>query len=229
MAGTSMGRSAGRAGTPSRVLVVDDHHIFADLLSLALNTEPDLECVGTASNKADAIALAVRERPDVIVMDIQLGGENGLDAARKIRELSDDVIIVVVSAHCDPNWVVRAGQSGANAFAPKSGSFTELLSVIRSAGVGNMLVAPSLFAQVGVKMPEPRQPQDRLTAREQEVLALMGKGVAPAQIARLLNISLNTCRGYVKSIHSRLGVRSQLEAVIKAQRLGLIQATDDRH
>jgi DNA-binding NarL/FixJ family response regulator len=101
--------------------------------------------------------------------------------------------------------------------------------VIRSAGVGNMLVAPSLFAQVGVKMPEPRQPQDRLTAREQEVLALMGKGVAPAQIARLLNISLNTCRGYVKSIHSRLGVRSQLEAVIKAQRLGLIQATDDRH
>jgi DNA-binding NarL/FixJ family response regulator len=225
--------SAGPAAAPpfgavTRVQIVDDHHIFADLLALALDGEPDLECVGTASTMAGAIALALRERPGVIVMDIQLRGENGLDATRRIRDLLPDVIIVVVSAHSDPNWVVKAAQAGASAFAPKSGSLTELLAVIRTAGPGTMLVAASLYAQVAGTLPEPRQSSERLTAREQEVLTLMGQGVAPAQIAMLLNISLNTCRGYVKSIHSRLGVRSQLEAVVKAQRLGLIQATDDR-
>jgi DNA-binding NarL/FixJ family response regulator len=156
-------------------------------------------------------------------MDIQLGGESGLDAARRIRDLMPPVVIVVVSAHRDPNWVARAAQAGASAFAPKSGSLTEMLSVLRGARNGSMLVAPSLFEQVVTATPEPVHPAEKLTARERDVLRLMGEGTAPPQIAKVLNISVHTCRGYVKSIHLKLGVSSQLEAVVKAQRLGLIQ------
>lgn len=194
---------------------------------MALGSEPDFECVGRASTNATAIELASRERPDVIVMDIQLGGESGLDGVRRIKDLLPDVVFVVVSAHRDPNWVVRAAQAGASAFAPKSGSLTELLSVLRGARNGSMLVAPSLFRQVVTAIPQPKQPAEKLTAREHDVLTLMGNGVAPPEIATILSISVHTCRGYVKSIHTKLGVRSQLEAVVKAQRLGLIQVIDD--
>jgi DNA-binding NarL/FixJ family response regulator len=215
------------AGTPTRVQVVDDHEIFADLLAMAIGAEPDFECVGIASSGATAYDLASRARPDIIVMDIQLGVESGLDAARRIRNLLPLVVIVVVSAHRDPNWVARAAQAGASAFAPKSGSLSEMLSVLRGARNGSMLVAPSLFEQVVTATPEPVHPAERLTAREQDVLRLMGEGAAPPEIAKVLSISVHTCRGYVKAIHQKLGVSSQLEAVVKAQRLGLIHLNAD--
>jgi DNA-binding NarL/FixJ family response regulator len=212
----------------TRVLIVDDHSAFADLLAMALGTEAEFECVGTATTGAAAVDLAVRTKPHIVVMDIQLGAENGLAVTRRLREVLPTAVVVVVSAHRDPSWVVKAAQAGASAFAPKSGSLSEMLSVLRGAKNGSMLVAPSLFQQVANAAPPARRPGEKLTAREQDVLVLMGKGVAPAEISRVLNISVNTCRGYVKAIHSKLGVRSQLEAVVKAQRLGLIDVTNDR-
>ena len=212
----------------SRVLIVDDHSTFSELLSLALSSESDFACVGTASDIASAVALAGRYRPDLVVMDIQLGQESGLDATRRIRAVVPEAVVVVVSAHREADWVVRAAQAGASAFAPKSGSLTEMLSVLRGARNGTMLVAPSLFKAAAAAVPTSSQVPEKLTSREQEVLVLMGQGIAPSAIARLMNISLNTCRGYVKTIHAKLGARSQLEAVVKAQRLGLIEATDAR-
>jgi DNA-binding NarL/FixJ family response regulator len=161
-------------------------------------------------------------------MDIQLGRESGLEAARRIRASAPDVVIVVVSAHRDPAWVVRAAQAGASAFAPKTGSLSEMLSVLRGARNGAMLIAPSLFNAAAGAIPESGGLIEKLTGREQDVLTLMGQGMGAPGIARVLNISVHTCRGYVKTIHSKLDVRSQLEAVVKAQRLGLIEATDAR-
>jgi DNA-binding NarL/FixJ family response regulator len=159
-------------------------------------------------------------------MDIQLGRDSGLEAARRIRAVIPDVVIVVVSAHRDPTWVVRAAQAGASAFAPKTGSLSEMLSVLRGARNGGMLIAPSLFNAAAALIPESGGLVEKLTGREQEVLTLMGRGMGVSAIARLLNISVHTCRGYVKSIHAKLDVRSQLEAVVKAQRLGLIETVD---
>lgn len=210
----------------SRVLIVDDHSTFAELLSFALNSEPDFECVGTADSVAEAVDMARVERPDMVLMDIQLGAESGLDAARQIRAIDPDVVVVVVSAHRDPTWVVRASQAGASAFAPKAGSLSEMLSVLRGARNGTMLVAPSLFTKVGAAAPETPAPVAKLTDRERDVLTLMGQGMSASAIARVLSISVHTCRGYVKTIHAKLDARSQLEAVIKAQRLGLLEASD---
>jgi DNA-binding NarL/FixJ family response regulator len=211
-----------------RVLVVDDHDTFAELLAIALETEAGFECVGTASDAATAMQVALRTRPDVVVMDIELGPDSGLAAARRIRDVLPETVIVVVSAHCDPSWVAKAAQAGASAFAAKSGSLREMVAVLRSARNGSMLVAPTLFGPVPQPGPSRTKKVGTLTGRELEVLVLMGKGAAASEIACVLGITLNTCRGYVKSVRAKLGVRSQLEAVVKAQRLGLISASDDR-
>ncbi|NMH96474.1 response regulator transcription factor [Pseudonocardia acidicola] len=213
-----------------RVLVVDDHKTFAELLSFALSTEPGLECVGTASSAGEAIAAAQELRPDVIVMDIEMPRQDGLAATRRIREIAPESVIAVVSAHRDPEWVVRAAQAGASAFVPKDGSLTEMLDVLRRVRSGSMLVAPSTFGPNGPPV-APRAaavPVPTLTQRELDVLNCLGKGMPPKSIARVLGISLHTCRGYVKSLHAKLGVRSQLEAVVRAQKLGLIEAPDER-
>jgi DNA-binding NarL/FixJ family response regulator len=130
----------------------------------------------------------------------------------------------VVSAQCDADWVARAANAGASAFAPKSGSLTEMLAILRQARGGASLVPPSTLRRAAALVGPISPLTEKLTSRERDVLRLMGVGIPPAQIARALNISLHTCRGYVKSIHGKLGASSQLEAVLKAQQLGLIDA-----
>ncbi len=206
-----------------RVLVVDDHQIFADLLVSVLAHEADFECVGTAASASAAVELARRTSPDLVVMDIRLGSDDGLEAIRRLHEVVPDAVVVVVSAHRGPLWVTRAVAAGASAFAAKCGTLDEVLTLLRRASRGSMLVSPSTFR-------EPAAPQahnvpgiEALSSREREILALMAEAQQPQEIATRLHISVSTCRGYVHSIRTKLGVRSQLEAVIKAQRLGLIE------
>lgn len=212
-----------------RIMVVDDHRAFADLLSFALSTQPGMECVGTATSAAEGVAMAVELQPDVIVMDIEMPRQDGLAATRRIREVAPCAVIVVVSAHRDPQWVVRAAQAGASAFVPKNGSLDEMLDALRQVRQGSMLVSPSAFAAGAPADPPPSDcgPVPPLTQREREVLVCLGRGLPPKAIARVLGISVHTCRGYVKSLHSKLGVRSQLEAVVRAQQLHLIDPLGD--
>jgi DNA-binding NarL/FixJ family response regulator len=210
-----------------RVVVVDDHQTFAELLSFALSTEPDMDCVGTAGSGAEGVAMAQDLQPDVVVMDIEMPRQDGLTAARRIREVSPGSVVAVVTAHRDPDWVVRATQAGASAFIPKNGSLSEMLDVLRRARRGCMLVAPSAFAAGTTAASFPTSPAaPPLTQRERDVLACLGRGMAPKAISRVLGISINTCRGYVKSLLSKLAVSSQLEAVVKAQELGLLEVRE---
>jgi len=225
---TSLSSAAGGAAAASlRVLVVDDHKTFADLLSLALSSEPDLDCVGTAGSAAEAVAMAAELKQDIVVMDIEMPRQDGLAATRRLREVVPDLVIVVVTAHRDPQWVLRATQAGASAFVPTNGSLPEMLDVLRHARNGGMLVAASAFGSTSAA-PERTvsAPRVELTQRERDVLHCLNRGMAPKAIARVLGISLHTCRGYVKSLLSKLGVSSQLEAVVTAQRLGLIDRSD---
>jgi DNA-binding NarL/FixJ family response regulator len=204
------------------ILIVDDHASFAELLSLALGTEPDLCVLGTARTLDEAVSAAVRLRPAVVLMDIELGHESGLSASRAIRAAVPTAVVIVVSAHRDPRWVAKAASAGASGYAPKSGSLSEMLSVIRRAHHGGMLVAPSL-ARHPDQRPAASMAVRPLTQRECDVLALLADGVSPARIAQDLSISLNTCRGYLKAVYGKLEVRSGLEAVARARDLGLIE------
>lgn len=212
-----------------RVLVVDDHRTFAELLSGAL-ASAGMDAIGTAHSAAQAVAMAQELQPDVVVMDIEMPRQDGLAATRRIREVAPDAVVAVVTAHRDPDWVVRAAQAGASAFIPKDGSLAEMIDVLSRVQPGQMLVAPSTFAGGAPRTPSTgsRDVLPQLTRREQEVLDCLGRGMQVKAIARVLGITLETCRGYVKSLHAKLGVRSQLEAVVKAQQLGLLAAVDER-
>jgi DNA-binding NarL/FixJ family response regulator len=221
-AGADPGRTT--AGT-TRILVVDDHLSFADLLAAALESVPGMTCVGTASTAQQAITMADLLRPDIVIMDIQMPRQDGLVATRKIREALPEIIIVVVTAYRDQAWIARAAQAGASGFIPKNGSLTEMISVLGRVRQGQMLVAPSAFRGGPELTPRPStELRPNLTARELEVLSYLGQGMATQGISRVMGISLHTCRGYMKSLHCKLGVSTQLEAVIKAKNLGLIDA-----
>ena len=214
----------------NRVLVVDDHRTFAELLSGAL-ASAGMDAVGTAHSAAQAVAMAEDLQPDIVVMDIEMPRQDGLAATRRIREVAPHAVVAVVTAHRDPDWVVRAAQAGASAFIPKDGSLAEMIDVLSRVQPGQMLVAPSTFAGSAPRSssePGSRDVVPQLTRREQEVLECLGRGMQVKAIARVLGITLETCRGYVKSLHAKLGVRSQLEAVVKAQHLGLLSSADER-
>lgn len=212
------------------ILIVDDHRSFADLLAGALNTVPGMVCIGTATTAAEGVEMAIALRPSVVVMDIEMPGEDGLAATRRIRQEAPDAVIAIITAHRDPEWVARAANAGATGFVPKYGSLAEMIDVLRHIGPGQMLVAPSTFS--GPPTPAAAPPSNNmigeLTQREFDVLRCLGQGMHAKQIAVTLGVTLHTCRGYIKTLHIKLGVRTQLEAVIKAQALGIIGAPDDR-
>lgn len=224
MKATPVSTSLGLPVAPARtVLVVDDHRSFAELLSGAL-AQAGMTPVGIASSAEEAVEHVLRVRPHVVVMDIQMPRQDGLTATRRIRDLAPDTVIAVVSAHTDPEWVVRAGRAGASAFIPKDGSLTEMLDVLDRCRVGQMLVAPTTFSRPAAAVPPHRSRRElpHLTEREKDVLGCLGRGLPVKSVARALGISLQTCRGYVKSLHVKLDATSQLEVVINAQRLGLL-------
>lgn len=215
------------AQRPARVLVVDDHCTFTDLVVLALAAEPDLDCVGAAHDADRARAMVRQHAPDVILMDVNLGTEDGLDLTAELIAAYPGLRVVVLTAHGDATVMRRAATAGACALLPKDGSLPELLHGLRTARPGGLVVHPTLLHAVVTGTPERPStsvPCPALTPREQHVLQLLAEGRDTRAIARELGISVNTCRGYVKTLLMKLDAHSQLEAVVIAGMHGLVDA-----
>ncbi|MHA7154136.1 response regulator [Arthrobacter sp. TMN-50] len=212
-----------------RVLIVDDHATFAELLAQALAREPDLASVGFATSIDTALTQFMLLRPDVVVMDYHLPDGDGITAAEQVLALAPDTRVIMLTGDPDLQALARAASTGICAFLPKDGSLVTLLETLRHARNGGMMVHPLLVTQLAARRKRP--PSDTgfasLTQRELEVLSLMAAGSDVRANARTLGITENTCRGYVKSILAKLGAHSQLEAVAVAARLGLL--IDPRH
>ncbi|WP_309647114.1 response regulator transcription factor [Nocardioides sp.] len=216
----------------TKVMVVDDHRTFTDLMLLALNDVDDLECVGAAHDGTSALMLAAEALPDVVLMDVELGDEDGLELAEQLVAARPGLRVVVLTAHAqDVSIARRAARSGACALLPKDGSLPELLHHLRTARPGGMVVQLGLLqAMVDPCRPptmptrhgSTKSPFTALTARENHVLALLALGHDVRRIAGELHISVHTCRGYVKSLLAKLGAHSQLEAVVIANTHGLV-------
>ncbi|MBG6189464.1 DNA-binding NarL/FixJ family response regulator [Arthrobacter sp. CAN_A212] len=206
-----------------RVLIVDDHATFAELLAQALAWEPDLASVGFATSIGTAIKQFMLLHPDVVVMDYHLPDGDGITAAEQVLAVAPDTRVIMLTG--DPNLQAlgRAANSGICAFLPKDGSLMTLLETIRHARNGGMMVHPLLVTQLAARRKRPPSTGfASLTQRELEVLSLMAAGSDVRANAKALGITENTCRGYVKSILVKLGAHSQLEAVAVATRLGLL-------
>ncbi|EWT00417.1 transcriptional regulator [Intrasporangium oryzae NRRL B-24470] len=208
------------------VLIVDDHGVLADAIGLAINRESDMHCVATAVTGAQARAMAAHWKPDVVLMDVRLGDDDGIEVAADLARAAPDVRIIVLSAFIDQTLLTRAVNAGACALLPKDGSLDEILAAVRSSTRTGFAVNPVLMRNL-VRSGEPRRgpPVPRLTPREEDVLRRLSDGADAVMIARDLGISLSTCRGYVKSLLRKLHAHSQLEAVVTASRIGLVSPT----
>jgi DNA-binding NarL/FixJ family response regulator len=212
--------------TPIRVLVVDDHCTFAELVVVALAHEDDLDCVGAAHDADRARRMAQELAPDVILMDVNLGDQDGLDLTAELVAAHPGLRVVVLTAHADGDAMRRAAAAGACALLPKDGSLPDLLNGLRSARPGGFVVHPTLLRTLVTeeRTAAAAGPAPVLTPRELLVLQLLAEGRDTRSIAHQLKISVNTCRGYVKNVLMKLDAHSQLEAVVIAGRHGLVDA-----
>jgi DNA-binding NarL/FixJ family response regulator len=213
------------------VALIDDHQTLLDLLGFAIAEEKDIVVVGTATTGADGQRLVERTRPDVVLLDFVLPDVDGVTVAAALVDRCPGVRVVMLTASEDTQLITRAAMAGACGFVAKSGALEHVLDAIRSARAGAMIVDPVFLARLGSAGRRSAAEEDEaaarrpvLTPREQEVLELLGRGKDPRTIARELTISLHTCRGYVKSTLAKLDCHSQLEAVVMARRLGMLQS-----
>ena len=214
--------------TTLQVLVVDDHSTFAELLTGAIDRESDLVSVGHATTGADAVAMFAELRPDVVLMDVQLPDIDGFAATAQILAMSPHARVIMLTAQVTADAVANAAESGVCGFLAKDGHFADLLNTLRTARPGSLAVDPELVTRLVDQPRTARRALARpLSQRELSVLVRMADGRDVTSIAHELHISSHTCRGHVKSVLSKLGAHSQLEAVIVAVRIGLIQIKNE--
>ena len=209
-----------------RVLVVDDHLAFGELLALAVGNSQGIACVGVATSVAEALHLAERDDPDVVVTDLRMSGSrDGLDLCVSLCS-SSDTCVILLTAYADRSVIAEAAAAGACAVLAKTGSLDDILRAIRRAQRGDFVVDPALIAATGqlstVQAPPSARETVELSEREAEVLALLARGLDVTAVAKHMILSVHTVRGYVKALLLKLDAHSQLEAVVKAMDLGLV-------
>ena len=207
-----------------RVLIVEDHQMFAEALARSLRDEPDIRIDGISRRLDDAREFLRRRHVDVVLMDYHLPDGDGTMAARYIREEHPRTRVIVVSAIEERQVLDEALAAGCNGFISKSESLDHLPSAIRGAMVGNIAISPAMIAKlIGPAAATRRGNGDDLSPRELEVLQLLAQGWENVAIERQLFMSHATLRNKLSQINSKLATHSKLEAVTKALRLGLVQ------
>ena len=215
-----------------RIVLVDDEHLVRAGLRLILESEDDLEVVGEADDGAAAVEVVTATDPDVVLMDIQMPGMNGLEATRQIvglgREESSRVLILTTFELDE--YVYDALRAGASGFLLKRTPATELVNAIRVVAEGEALLAPSVTRRLideFARRPRGDRPSpealDDLTAREREVLELVAQGMSNREIAAQLFVSEGTVKTHIKRIFYKLGLRDRTQAVILAYDVGLVE------
>jgi Response regulator containing a CheY-like receiver domain and an HTH DNA-binding domain len=206
------------ADAPIQVLVVDDHPLLREGIAAVLGTQPDMALQAEATEGAEAVELYRRHRPDVVLMDLQMPGMDGISAIKAIRAEDPAARIVVLTTYQGDVQALRAFQAGARGYLLKSMLRRELVDTIRMVHAGARRVpaeiADALAAHLG---------DDALSARELEVLRAVADGNANKAVARSLGISEETVKAHMKSILSKLGAHDRTHAVTIAVRRGILQ------
>jgi DNA-binding NarL/FixJ family response regulator len=215
-------------GQPDRgVLIVDDHRSFAEALAIAIDAQDGLRCVAVAATAAGGLAAAVRTEPAFAIVDLQLPDAPGSVLAGQLHEFRPRPSVLALTAYADAASVLAASQAGVSAFLPKTCSIRDIVETLKSVRAGAMTIAPEVLAasswgtHAGPALGDVATGV-HLTPRERQVLVLLAGASDVRGIARELGISVHTVRDHVKSLLSKFGVHTQLELVVRAQRLGIV-------
>ncbi len=204
-----------------RVLITDDHKVVRRGLCGFLELDPGLEVVGEASNGEEAVKLAQRLEPDVVLMDLLMPVMDGIEATREIRRELPQVEVVALTSVLEDASVAGAIRAGAIGYLLKTTDADELCEAIKAAAAGQVRLAPEAAARLMHEVRAPESPE-ALTERETEVLELIARGKTNKQIARELFIGEATVKSHVHSILSKLNVSSRTQAALYAGRIGLV-------
>ncbi|MFL6073460.1 MAG: response regulator [Mycobacteriales bacterium] len=205
-----------------RVLLADDHPVVRAGLRGMLSAEPDLEVVAEAGSGAEAVALAARHRPDVVLMDLRMPGVDGATATARIAAELPEVKVLVLTTYDTDSDIVRAVEAGATGYLLKDTPREQLAEAVRAAARGETVLAPPVAAKLMTRMRAPAPEAATLTARETEVLALVARGRTNADIGRELHISEATVKTHLIRIFAKLEVDDRTAAVTAALRRGLL-------
>jgi DNA-binding NarL/FixJ family response regulator len=211
---------------PIRILIADDHPLFRAGLRSLLESVPDTEVVGEATSGQEAVELTRSLTPDVVVMDLNMPGLNGIEATRQIVHATKDIHVLVMTMHEDNESVFAALRAGARGYQLKGAVQAETLRAIRAVANGEAILGPAVARRLqGYLTAQPSgDPGDafpQLTERELEVLNLLARRLSNAQIAAKLFLSQKTVRNYVSSILAKLQVADRAEARLMARAAGL--------
>lgn len=208
-------------GSAIRVLLADDHGVVRRGIREFLEDESDIQVVAEAENGLQAVELTREHQPDVAVLDIQMPGCNGIEAAQKIRlALGTSIGILILTAYDDDPYVLAALEAGANGYVMKSADADDIVQAVRDVNEGKRVLDPAIVHVIDIIQAN-TGPTD-LTEREVGVLAWTAQGLTNKAIAYHLKISPRTVQGHLASIYTKLGVGTRTEAVTRAVQLGLI-------
>ena len=214
----------------TRVMLADDHALFREGLAGILSNQPDMEVVGEASDGLEAIVKATDLKPDLILIDIQMPGCDGLEATLRIKEARPETTIVVLTVQDDEEKLFEAIKNGAQGYLLKNSRSREVLEMLRGALRGEAAISPVLAGKMvdefrrlsQIKPSEEASDEVDLTRREQEVLVLVAQGSSDKEIAASLSISIYTVKSHLRNILSKLQVNSRREAARLAKDKGLV-------
>ncbi|MEU8241645.1 response regulator transcription factor [Actinoplanes missouriensis] len=212
-----------------RVLLADDHALVRTGFRVILEMEDDITVVGEASDGAQATDLALSLRPDVVLMDVEMPGVDGLEATRRIAAAGGPSVLILTTFDRD-DYLFAALQAGASGFLLKNGTPEALTEAVRVIAAGDALLAPAVTRRViaGFTAPRQRAPEpavrlDELTPREHEVLVLLAGGATNAEIATRLRLGETTVKTHVSRVLMKLGARDRTQAVVLAYELGVVR------
>ena len=222
--GTSVSVDASKTATGSkamRILVVDDHTLFREGVRLILDLETDLTFAGEAATVEEAVTLIETLRPDLVLLDLRLAQSRGLDLLPRLVTMSGAPRVLIVTAFADEPVIADAIRLGAKGVVPKDATRDTLLSAIRTVGAGRLWLPPELTAKVITSLTSstPSSLTDRLnllTARERDIVVLVGEGLKNREIAERLSIAEKTIKGHLTNIFLKLGVQDRLALALLA-------------
>jgi DNA-binding NarL/FixJ family response regulator len=209
---------------PIRVVLADDHPMFREGLVVALGALPGVEVVAEASSGEEAIELAARVQPDVVVMDVNMPGMNGIDATRRIVAESPHIGVLVLTMFDEDESVFQAMRAGARGYLLKGADREDVLRAVYAVARGDAIFGPALARRLIGYFTSSRAgaaPFADLTEREREVLELVARGRSNAEIGKQLQISAKTVRNHVSNVFAKLQVSDRAQAIIRAREAGL--------
>jgi DNA-binding NarL/FixJ family response regulator len=207
-----------------RLLVADDHPMLREGLVAVLGTQPDFEVVGEAADGDEVVRLAESLDPDVILLDLEMPGTDGVEALEKLRDAGSRARTVVFTAYDTDARILGSLRAGARGYLLKGASRQEIFGAIRTVQAGGSLLEPAVADRLLGRIEEDVPQNRRLTSRELEVLALLARGLKNAEIAERLFISERTVKFHVGSILAKLEAQNRTEAARIAVHRGLIEA-----